>query len=112
MTESKTQAAVSHRGDVADGIQQRIRGLKSLIGNTPLLAIDLSYQGEPRVLYAKSETLNMTGSVKDRMAVYSLEQAYKEGALNPGDMIIEATSGNTGVAFAAIARAWGQPLST
>ena len=111
MTESKTQAAVSHRGDVADGIQQRIRGLKSLIGNTPLLAIDLSYQGEPRVLYAKSETLNMTGSVKDRMALYILEQAYKEGALNPGDMIIEATSGNTGIAFAAIGRALGHPVT-
>jgi hypothetical protein len=47
---------------------QRIRGLASLIGNTPLLAIDFEFRGRHRRLYAKAEHLNMTGSIKDRMA--------------------------------------------
>lgn len=42
---------------------QRIQGLKSLIGNTPLLAIDYTFEGEQRTLYAKAEHLNMTGSI-------------------------------------------------
>jgi cysteine synthase A len=47
---------------------QRIRCLASLIGNTPLLAIDFEFRGRHRRLYAKAEHLNMTGSIKDRMA--------------------------------------------
>jgi cysteine synthase len=90
---------------------ERIRGLKSLIGNTPLLAIRCTYQGEPRTIYAKAEHLNMTGSIKDRMAFHIIEEAYSEGALQPGDRIIEATSGNTGIAFAAIGKALGHPVT-
>jgi cysteine synthase A len=81
------------------------------VGNTPLLAIDLTYRGEPRVLYAKAENLNMTGSVKDRMALHILRRAYERGTLAPGDTIIEATSGNTGISFAAIGRALGHPVT-
>jgi cysteine synthase len=88
----------------------RIHDLSALIGNTPLLAIDFLYRGQPRLLYAKAENLNMTGSIKDRMAFYILEQAYAQGALGPGDLIAEATSGNTGIAFAAIGRALGHPV--
>lgn len=90
---------------------QRIRGLKSLIGNTPLLAIDCTYNGEDRTIYAKAEHLNMTGSIKDRMAFHIIEEAYAEGFLNPGDRIIEATSGNTGISFAAIGKALGHPVT-
>ncbi|MBF0500279.1 MAG: cysteine synthase family protein [Candidatus Riflebacteria bacterium] len=88
----------------------RIQGLSALIGNTPLLAIDFLYRGEKRTLYAKAENLNMTGSIKDRMALYILEQAYARGVLKPGDLIAEATSGNTGIAFSAIGRALGHPV--
>lgn len=88
----------------------RIRGLTSLIGNTPLLAIDLTYRGELRTLYAKAENLNMTGSIKDRMAFHILEQGYARGMLKPGALIIEATSGNTGISFAAIGRSQGHPV--
>ena len=89
----------------------RIRGLKSMVGNTPLLAIDLTYRGRRRVLYAKAENLNMTGSIKDRMALHILAQGYSKGILRPGDLIVEATSGNTGISFAAIGRALGHPVS-
>ena len=88
----------------------RIRQLKHMIGNTPLLAIRFSFRGKERVVYAKAEHLNMTGSIKDRMAFHILKKAYEEGRIQPGDTIVEATSGNTGISFAAIGRALGHPV--
>jgi cysteine synthase A len=87
--------------------QRHIRDLASLIGNTPLLEIGFKLRGERRTLYAKAENLNMTGSIKDRMAFYILQQGYARGLLKAGDLIAEATSGNTGIAFCAIGRALG-----
>ena len=81
-----------------------------LIGNSPLLAIEFRYKGQKRVLYAKAEHYNVTGSIKDRMALYILEKAYAEGRIKKGDTIVEATSGNTGIAFSAIGRALGHPV--
>jgi len=92
-------------------IDHRIRGLKCLVGNTPLLAIDLTFRGQKRVLYAKAEHINMTGSIKDRMALFIMQQAYATGALRPGALIVEATSGNTGISISAIGRAMGHPVS-
>jgi cysteine synthase A len=69
------------------------------------------YRGAPRVIYAKQESLNLTGSIKDRMALFILEQAYRDGRIAPGDRIAEATSGNTGISFAAIGRALGHPVT-
>ena len=92
-------------------LEARFHGLKRIIGNTPLLAIDYSYQGKRRRLFAKSENLNMTGSVKDRMALHILRKAYESGAIEPGATIIEATSGNTGIAFSAVGTALGHPVS-
>ena len=89
----------------------RIKDLSSLIGNTPLLAIEFTFRGEQRLLYAKAENLNMTGSIKDRMAFHILKRGYERGTLEPGGLIIEATSGNTGIAFSAIGRALGHPVS-
>lgn len=90
---------------------ERILGLSSLIGNTPLLAITFAYKGEERVIYAKAENLNMTGSIKDRMAFHILSKAYQKGLLKEGDMLVEATSGNTGISIAAIGRAIGHPVT-
>jgi len=81
-----------------------------LIGNSPLLVIYFLYKGKKRVIYAKAEHYNITGSIKDRMALYILEKAYAEGRIKKGDTIVEATSGNTGIAFAAIGRALGHPV--
>ena len=88
----------------------RINELSSLIGNTPLLAISLKYKGEPRVIFAKAENLNMTGSIKDRMAFHIINNAYNIGLLKKGTPIFEATSGNTGISIAAIGRALGHPV--
>jgi cysteine synthase A len=63
------------------------------------------------VLYAKYEQANMTGSIKDRMALHILRQAYATGRIRPGDTIVEATSGNTGISFSAIGRALGHPVT-
>jgi len=54
-----------------------------------------------RVLFTKAEHMNMTGNIKDRMAFHIIKQGYKRGILKPGYLIIEATSGNTGISFAA-----------
>jgi cysteine synthase A len=93
-----------------DEISGRLRGLFSLVGNTPLLFIEIKYKGEKRVLYAKAENLNMTGSIKDRMAMHILRKGYAQGLLKPKSPIIEATSGNTGISFSAIGRALGHPV--
>jgi cysteine synthase A len=92
-------------------LERRAHGLRRLVGNTPLLGINYHWHGSTRTVYAKSEQLNLTGSIKDRMALHILEQAYREGRLAPGDMIAEATSGNTGISLAAIGRALGHPVT-
>lgn len=96
---------------LAPAILQKFNALERIIGNTPLLAIDFTYRGEPRVLYAKYEQVNLTGSIKDRMALHVLRRAYENGTIHPGDMIAEATSGNTGISFSAIGRALGHPVT-
>ena len=92
------------------GVFQRLLGLSRMIGNTPLLGIEYSFRGKQRVIYAKSEQLNLTGSIKDRMALHILKTAYAAGRIRSGDTIAEATSGNTGISFAAIGRALGHPV--
>lgn len=92
------------------GIDDRFACLSRLIGNTPLLAIQLRWKGERRIVYAKAEHYNLTGSIKDRMALNILRRAYAAGTLRPGDTLVEATSGNTGIAFAALGRMLGHPV--
>ena len=84
--------------------------LHGVIGNTPLLSVTFSFEGRVRTLYAKAEYLNLTGSIKDRMALHLLEDAYREGSLSPDDCIVEATSGNTGIALAAVGKALGHDV--
>ncbi|MFN0151878.1 MAG: PLP-dependent cysteine synthase family protein [bacterium] len=81
-----------------------------MVGNSPLLSIEYTYRGEKRVICAKAETLSMTGSIKDRMALHIIERAYARGRIAPGALIVEATSGNTGISIAAIGRAMGHPV--
>ena len=91
-------------------IPAQLQQLRQLIGRTPLLEIDCVARGVPLRIYAKQESVNFTGSIKDRMALTILESAYAEGTIRPGDCIAEATSGNTGIAFAAMGRALGHPV--
>src|SRR5499427_866614 len=88
----------------------KLVALSRLIGATPLLEIHCRYRGRERRIYAKHEAYNFTGSIKDRMALYILQRAYASGEIGPGDVIAEATSGNTGISFAAIGRALGHPV--
>lgn len=78
-----------------------------LIGNTPILKLKNleDYQGAD--IYVKLEKYNLTGSVKDRAALNMIEAAEKEGLLKPGSIIVEPTSGNTGIALAAIGKIKG-----
>ena len=92
-------------------IERRLRGIRHMVGNTPVLAIDLTLHGRTRRVYAKAEHLNLTGSIKDRMALFILTKAYASGRLAPGAPIAEATSGNTGIAFAGVGRAMGHPVT-
>ncbi len=87
-----------------------LESLGSMIGQTPLLELACMYEGQQTRVFAKYEQRNMTGSVKDRMALWILRGAYESGTLKAGDTIAEATSGNTGVSFAAIGRALGHPV--
>lgn len=91
-------------------LTNKFEHLWHLVGNTPMLELQYEYKGKPGKVYVKCEHYNLTGSVKDRMALNIMYEAYKSCAIKPGDTIIEATSGNTGIAFAAIGRALGHPV--
>jgi cysteine synthase B len=82
-----------------------------LIGNTPMVDVSV-LSPNPRVrLVAKLESQNPFGSVKDRIAKAMIEAAEKDGLLQPGQRILEPSSGNTGIALAAIARVKGYPIT-
>jgi len=88
----------------------RFGNIVESIGNTPLVELPrLSPKPEVRI-YAKLEGHNPTGSVKDRVARSMIEAAEAEGAIEPGQTILEPTSGNTGIALAMICRRKGYPL--
>ena len=80
--------------------------LLDLIGNTPVVKIDFEDENIADV-YVKLEKFNLSGSVKDRAALGMIEAAEKEGLLKEGSVIIEPTSGNTGIALALIGRLKG-----
>ncbi|HLV96942.1 MAG TPA: cysteine synthase family protein [Candidatus Acidoferrales bacterium] len=89
------------------GAQSRIgRGLLEQVGNTPLLRIERVTAEFPNVqFYAKAEWFNPGGSVKDRAALSMIREGERTGRLRPGKVILDATSGNTGIALAMIAAA-------
>ena len=84
-------------------IQGKFDEIRKLIGNTPMIEISYRYKKEKvRTLYFKLEYYNISGSVKDRMALNVLECAYKNGTISPDHVIAETTSGNTGIAFCSL----------
>ncbi|MDR1054439.1 MAG: PLP-dependent cysteine synthase family protein [Prevotellaceae bacterium] len=88
----------------------KLSELNLLIGNTPMIGINYSYKGKEGTVYVKCENYNLTGSIKDRIALYILKKAYESGALKPEDTIVEATSGNAGIAFCAVGRMLGHKV--
>ncbi|HZS14844.1 MAG TPA: cysteine synthase family protein [Candidatus Dormibacteraeota bacterium] len=82
--------------------------ITDLVGNTPLLRIHLFEEECPGVeIYGKAEFLNPGGSVKDRPALRMIEQAERSGELTPDRIILDSTSGNTGIAYAMVGAAKG-----
>ncbi|MGK5449681.1 PLP-dependent cysteine synthase family protein [Streptomyces radiopugnans] len=77
------------------------------VGNTPLVRLPRLSPSEGVRIWAKLEDRNPTGSIKDRPALYMIEQAEKDGRLTPGCTILEPTSGNTGISLAMAARLKG-----
>ncbi|MEA3346313.1 MAG: cysteine synthase A [Chloroflexota bacterium] len=71
-----------------------------LIGHTPLVRLNRVTEGRDATVLAKLECLNPSGSMKDRTALYMIEEAERRGALEPGSVVVEFTSGNTGIALA------------
>src|SRR5258707_9536180 len=85
----------------------RYSSILDTIGNTPLVELK-SFSPRPGVqIFAKLEGVNPTGSIKDRIAKKMIEEAEASGKLTPGSILLEPTSGNTGIALAMIARVKG-----
>jgi len=91
-------------------LDSTFKHLWCLVGNTPMLELQYTYKGKASHIYVKCEQYNLTGSIKDRMALYILYKAYMNCAIRPSDVIVEATSGNTGIAFSAIGKALGHEV--
>ncbi len=90
-----------------------IGGLESIVGNTPLLPLHrLGSQLASQVqIYAKAEWFNPAGSIKDRPALNIIRTAIADGSLTPGKRLLDATSGNTGIAYATFGAAMGIPVT-
>ncbi|MBR4110889.1 MAG: PLP-dependent cysteine synthase family protein [Clostridia bacterium] len=84
--------------------------LENLIGNTPMIEIKYIYNGDEKCIHAKLECYNYSGSIKDRVIYHILSNAKRSGDLKDGQPIVEATSGNTGIALASIGALFGHPV--
>lgn len=84
--------------------------MKSMIGNTPMIKIQYEYKEKKASIFTKLEYYNITGSIKDRVAYYIIKEAKKRGELKEGMPIVEATSGNTGIALSALGAYYHHPV--
>jgi cysteine synthase B len=111
-SEQKARVSVSATDRVAH--EQSLLGVSVLerVGNTPLLRLESIGHGFPNVgFYAKAEWYNPGGSVKDRAALSMIREGERSGKLAPGKIILDATSGNTGIAYAMFGAALGYPVT-
>ena len=86
-----------------EGYGAPAENVTQLVGNTPMVKISDKICPAGRTIYAKCEYFNPLSSVKDRLAVAIVEDLEAQGKLKPGDTLVEATSGNTGIAIAMVA---------
>src|SRR5262249_49979288 len=102
MQPQKEIRTTAGRGRLFDSILETV-------GDTPAIRINnLGIEG--RTIYVKAEFFNPAGSVKDRLALNIIEAAERSGALKPGQTVVEATSGNTGIGLAMVCAQKGYPL--
>jgi len=97
-----TMRSTQGRGRLFDSILDTV-------GDTPVIRVNnLAVEG--RTIYVKAEFFNPASSVKDRLALNVIEAAERAGALRPGQTVVEATSGNTGIGLAMVCAQKGYPL--
>lgn len=84
--------------------------INNIIGNTPMVKIKYEYNKNIKNIYAKLEYYNYTGSIKDRLALYILTESKRMGLLKDNQIIVEATSGNTGISFASLGAYFGHEV--
>jgi S-sulfo-L-cysteine synthase (O-acetyl-L-serine-dependent) len=117
MTPTTSGSVPPHSAPTADGSANRkepTRGeaLLAGIGNTPLLPLDALTVDFPHVqLFGKAEWYNPGGSVKDRAAANIVAEARRSGQLGAGKILLDSTSGNTGIAYAMLGAALGFPVT-
>ena len=102
MTTAAGIRTTSGRGRLFDSILDTV-------GDTPVIRIN-SLGIDHATIYVKAELFNPAGSVKDRLALNIIEDAERSGALKPGQTVVEATSGNTGIGLAMVCAQKGYPL--
>ena len=84
--------------------------MNNLIGNTPMIKLKYKYKNKEKNIYVKMEQYNLTGSIKDRIALYIIKEEKKNKVLKDNMPIIEATSGNTGIAFSSLGAKYNHPV--
>ncbi len=108
-TEIQDVSERANRSPATD-MRRRLDAIRHMIGDTPLVQLKFRIGTRVGTILAKYESENMTGSIKDRMAWYTLHHAVETGQLHEGSRIVEASSGNTGISFAALGAALGLPV--
>ena len=114
MTAANPNPIPRQRDHNADAAAVRLAGESVLqrIGNTPLLALDMLTQDLPTTqLFGKAEWYNPGGSIKDRTAASIVTEARRSGKLAPGKILLDSTSGNTGIAYSMLGAALGFPVT-
>ena len=81
-----------------------------IIGNTPMIKINYKYKEKNKQIFVKLEYYNLTGSIKDRVAFYMINNAKAKGILKEKQPLIEATSGNTGISLSALGAYYNHPV--
>eukprot|EP00804_Cyclotella_cryptica_P020386 CCRYP_012633-RA/>CCRYP_012633-RA protein AED:0.03 eAED:0.03 QI:68/1/1/1/0/0.5/2/1050/146 len=107
---SDLRKSISCHAKRGEGYGPPLNNISETVGNTPMVKISDRICPKGRTIYAKCEFFNPLSSVKDRLALSIIEAAENDGSLKPGQTVVEATSGNTGIAVAMMCAQRGYPV--